>query len=169
MKGAIIALGGPTSRGIADAMGNYFDEVDFLQLREHYVELSRNKVQMRTSEGPMSEYDCLYPRGSYRYSPVLITIAQSLTDKTYIPLRADSFNIGHDKFLTHLALMKHGIKMPNTYISPTIKTAKQLLRKMNYPIIMKFPHGTQGRGVIFSESYASAASIPAHPDLGLLR
>jgi len=88
----VIGLGGPTSRGIARAMESYFDKVDFLQLRDHYVELSREGVQMLTREGELDEYDCLYPRGSYRYAPVLITIASSLSGQTYIPLRADSSN-----------------------------------------------------------------------------
>jgi len=159
MKGAVIGLGGPTSIGIARAMENYFDKVDFLQLRDHYVEISREGIQMLTRKGELEDYDCLYPRGSYRYAPVLITIASSLSGHTYIPLRADSFIVGHDKFLTHLALMKQKIKMPNTFIIPTVKTAKLLLKEINYPIVMKFPHGTQGRGVVFAESYAAAVSV----------
>jgi hypothetical protein len=30
---------------------------------------------------------------------------------------------------------------------------------MNYPITLKFPHGTQGKGVMFADSFASASSM----------
>jgi ribosomal protein S6--L-glutamate ligase len=49
--------------------------------------------------------------------------------------------------------------MPKTYISSTIDSARQLLSSLNYPIIMKFPQGTQGKGVMFADSFSSASSI----------
>ena len=30
---------------------------------------------------------------------------------------------------------------------------------MKYPIVLKFPHGTQGKGVMFAESFAAASSM----------
>lgn len=78
---------------------------------------------------------------------------------TYFPIEASAFTIGHDKLLTQLRLQNHNIPMPRTYLAATIETAKEILEKMNYPIIMKFPQGTQGKGIMFGESYASASSI----------
>lgn len=49
--------------------------------------------------------------------------------------------------------------MPRTYVSSTVPAAKKILEKMNYPVIMKFPHGTGGKGVMFADSYASASSL----------
>ena len=49
--------------------------------------------------------------------------------------------------------------MPQTYVSPNIAEAKYLLKRVNYPIVMKFPHGTQGKGVMFADSESSAASV----------
>lgn len=159
MKGAVISLGSKSSRDILEAMKNYFDEVEPLQLRDLYVELTRTGTQiLHSKEKEISSYDCVYLRGSFRYCTVLVALTTSLWDSTYLPLEPRSFTIGHDKFLTHLSLMKYKVPMPRTYIVPTIETAKRLLKEVNYPIIMKFPHGTQGKGVMFAESYASAAS-----------
>ena len=36
---------------------------------------------------------------------------------------------------------------------------KELLTKVNYPIVMKFPEGTQGKGVMFADSISSASSM----------
>jgi ribosomal protein S6--L-glutamate ligase len=49
--------------------------------------------------------------------------------------------------------------MPKTYVSSTVEASKELLEKVNFPIVMKFPEGTQGKGVMFAESQSSAASL----------
>jgi len=49
--------------------------------------------------------------------------------------------------------------MPKTYIAATIDAAKESLEKINYPIVMKFPQGTQGKGVMFADSFSSASSM----------
>ena len=35
----------------------------------------------------------------------------------------------------------------------------EVLKKVNYPIIMKFPKGTQGKGVMVADSFAGASSL----------
>jgi len=49
--------------------------------------------------------------------------------------------------------------MPMTYYAPKISETKKFLKTLNYPIILKFPSGTHGKGVIFTESFASASSM----------
>ena len=50
--------------------------------------------------------------------------------------------------------------MPKTYLSPTLDYAKSVvLKEVNYPVIMKFPAGTQGKGVMVADSYAAASSM----------
>ena len=39
------------------------------------------------------------------------------------------------------------------------KASKKILEDMNYPVVMKFPSGTQGKGVMFADSFASASSM----------
>ncbi|MBU0614872.1 MAG: RimK family alpha-L-glutamate ligase, partial [Nanoarchaeota archaeon] len=67
--------------------------------------------------------------------------------------------IGHDKLLTHLVLNESKIPMPTTYLASSPESAKSILEKVNYPIIMKLPSGTGGKGVMFAESFAAASSI----------
>ena len=49
--------------------------------------------------------------------------------------------------------------MPSTYFAAKISETKAFLRTLNYPMILKFPSGTHGKGVIFTESYSSASSM----------
>jgi ribosomal protein S6--L-glutamate ligase len=62
--------------------------------------------------------------------------------------------------MTHLFFSSNKVlKMPGTYFAAKISETKQFLKTLNYPIILKFPTGTHGKGVIFTESYTSASSM----------
>jgi ribosomal protein S6--L-glutamate ligase len=76
-----------------------------------------------------------------------------------MPLKPHSFTIGHDKFLTQLHFQHKKIPMPEAYIAATSSAAKKMLKKISYPIMIKVPHGTHGKGVLYAESYASASSM----------
>ena len=76
-----------------------------------------------------------------------------------MPIKPETFTIGHDKLLTHLALQHFSIPMPATYLASSTRAAKKILNEIHYPIVLKFPHGTQGKGVMFAESYAAASSM----------
>ncbi|MBT4804883.1 RimK family alpha-L-glutamate ligase [Candidatus Woesearchaeota archaeon] len=159
MKGAIISLGSKSSQMVADAMKRYFKTVDMIQLKE--IEVSMGKDGGILYQGnPLKDYDCIYVKGSFRYANLLASIANLLEGKVpYMPIAGSAFTIVHNKLLTHLALQQHNIPMPKTYVSSTVEAAKELLDKVNYPIVMKFPEGTQGKGVMFADSKSSAASL----------
>lgn len=159
MKAAIISLGSKSSLMVAEAMKKYFEKVDMIQLKN--VEVSLGKEAGVFYEGkPLDDYDFIYLKGSFRYANLLHSIAAMLENKVpYMPLPANIFTIAHNKLLTQLILQQYNIPMPRTYISPDIEAAKELLKKINYPVVMKFPEGTQGKGVMFADSLASASSL----------
>ena len=159
MKAAIISMGSKSSIITAEAMRKYFDQVDCINLGE--IEVSLGKEQGVFYQGkPLNNYDCVYLKGSFRYAYLLRSIASLLEGKVkYMPLPAQCFTTVHNKLLTHLTLEQHNIPMPKTYVSPTVNTSKELLKRVNYPIVMKFPEGTQGKGVMFADSPSSAASL----------
>ncbi|MFH1770767.1 MAG: RimK family alpha-L-glutamate ligase [archaeon] len=159
MKAAIISLGSKSSKWTAEAMLKHFDEVDTLDLREIEINISGRKSEVLYQGTPIKKYDCIFAKGSFRYAPLLRSITSLLNKETYMPLSASAFTIGHDKLLTHLRLQQHKIPMPTTYLSATTEAAKKILEKVNYPIIMKFPQGTQGKGVLVADSFASASSM----------
>lgn len=159
MKAAIISLGSISSKWTAKAMRNYFDSVDELDIRRIDVNVGEREYVIMYDGQPLKEYDCIFAKGSFRYAGVLQATTIALQDRVYMPIEASAFTEGHDKLLTHLKLQKAKIPMPKTYISATPAAAKTVLQSMNYPIIMKFPKGTHGRGVMFAESYEAAATL----------
>jgi ribosomal protein S6--L-glutamate ligase len=159
MKAALVSLGSKSSKWTFDAMKKYFEEVDDIDLRNVEVDLGAKSPVVLYEGKPFQEYDCMYIKGSFRYIQILTSIAAVLQGKLFMPIEPYAFTVGHDKLQTHLALQQHNIPMPETYISSNPAAAKQLLERLSYPIVMKFPSGTQGKGVMFAESFNSAASM----------
>ena len=159
LRGGVISLGSQSSLMVIEAMKKYFHQVDDIQVKDIEVSLGKEGGVFYQGE-PLPKYDCLLLKGSFRYAHLLRSVASLLEDKTpYMPLASSAFTIVHNKLLTHLTLQQHNIAMPKTYVSSTIDAAKDVLKKVNYPIVMKFPEGTQGKGVMFADSLSSASSM----------
>jgi ribosomal protein S6--L-glutamate ligase len=159
MRAAVMSLGSKTSLMVLEAMQSYFDKVDNIDLRDVEVNLGDSKPHVLYEGKPLPQYSCIYTRGSFRYAPLLRSVTKILHSSCYMPINAETFTIGHDKLLTHLALQNFNIPMPKTYLASSTRAAKKILNEMKYPIVLKFPHGTQGKGVMFAESYAAASSM----------
>lgn len=158
MKAAIISQGSKSSEWTAEAMKKYFKTVDLVNIKDIEVSLGGEGEVLYKGE-PLPEYDCIYAKGSFRYANLLQSITSLLYKNTYMPNQPRTFTIAHNKLLTHIELQRNKIPTPKTYISPTLESARIILKKINYPIVMKFPAGTQGKGVMFADSYASASSL----------
>lgn len=159
LRAAILSLGSESSEWTGEAMKKYFSEVDELDIRKIDINISGRAAEILYEGKPIKDYDCVYIKGSFRYAQLLQTLTSVLERKCFMPISADAFTTAHDKLLTHLELQKHNIPMPKTYVSSTIEAAKKILERIKYPIMMKFPHGTGGKGVMFADSYASASSL----------
>lgn len=160
MKAAIISLQSVSSKWVYEAMAKYFDKVDDINLKEVEINLGDKPRVIQWKGEPLETYDCMYVKGSFRYNALLRSIAALLDlNRTFAPIRPDAYTIAHDKLLTQLRLEKSNVPMPKTYVSSTPQASKKILEIVNYPIIMKFPEGTQGKGVMFADSFAAASSM----------
>ncbi len=158
-KAAVISMGSISSKWIIKAMKKYFEKVDAINIRNLEVNIQSKKYEVLYGGEPIEDYDCIYCRGSYKYADLLRSITHGLGPNVYMPIRPSAFTVGHDKLITHLKLSDAKIPMPTTYLASSTDAAKKLLKKVNYPIIMKFPHGTHGKGVMFADSFESASSM----------
>lgn len=159
MRGALLSMGSESSLMTLEAMKKYFDKVDGIDIRNVEVMLGRNDLSILYNGKKLHKYDGIYAKGSFRYAPLLRALTTYFYSKVYMPIKPNAFTIGHDKLLTHLALQYNKIPMPDTYIVSSIAAAKKILGQISFPIILKFPHGTQGKGVMFADSYAAASSM----------
>lgn len=160
-RAVMISGNSKSSLWTVEAMKKYFDEVDHLYIKHVDINFSGEKAEVLYKGKPLKEYDCLFVKGSFRYAQLLRSISSLFwhNEHMFIPIKPSAFTIAHDKLLTQLILQQKNLPMPRTYLSSTVEAAKDVLSKMTYPIIMKFPQGTQGKGVMFADSFASASSI----------
>jgi ribosomal protein S6--L-glutamate ligase len=159
MKAAIISLGSKSSLMTLEAMKKYFDTVENINIKNMDVTLGGSSISVLYNGEPIGKFNCIYAKGSFRYAPLLRSITTAFYNTTYMPIKPNAFTMAHDKLLTQLALQYHKIPMPDTFVVSSILAAKKILEQVKYPIILKFPHGTQGKGVMFAESFAAASSM----------
>jgi len=155
MKIALMSLGSKSSLMTLEALKKYFDTVEDINIKNVEVTLGSKGLSILYNGKPLKKYDCIYAKGSFRYAPLLRSITTALYGTTYMPIKPNTFTIGHDKLLTHLALQYYKVPMPDTYVISSVDAAKKILKKVKYPIILKFPHGTQGKGVMIADSFCS--------------
>lgn len=159
MRLAVISLGGVSSKNIAKEAEKYFEVVDHVNIKELHVKATPQGLQAVYKSKPLPEYDCIYIRGSFRYSFLQSALSKALWGKAYLPIHPTAFTLGHDKFLTLLEFEKDKIPFPETHMTATTDEAKKILENVTYPIILKIPSGTQGKGVMFADSLSSARSV----------
>jgi ribosomal protein S6--L-glutamate ligase len=159
MNAAIISMGSISSKWVAEALKKYFDEVDLLEIIELEVSLGGRKAEILYQGEPIKHYDCIYAKGSFRYANLLRSITSMFCERCYTPVMEEAFAAGHDKLLTHIKLQKYAVPMPETRVATTAEAAKAILKKMTYPVVIKMPSGTHGKGVMIAESRSSASSM----------
>jgi ribosomal protein S6--L-glutamate ligase len=159
LTAAVISLGSTSSKWTIDEMKKLFDKVDSIKLKEIEINLGSKEIEVLYKGESLPDYDCVYAKGSFRYIPLLSSITALLNERSYMPIVPNAFTTINDKLLTQLELQKGKIPMPITYLSSTADAAKKILEQVNYPIIMKFPQGTHGKGVMFAESFPAASSM----------
>jgi ribosomal protein S6--L-glutamate ligase len=158
MKAALISQGSVSSQWTAEAMRKHFSQVDMLDVKEIEVNLGK-EAEVLYQGRHLGKYDCIYCKGSFRYANVLRAITTLMGEGTFIPVSAGAHTVAHDKVLTHLKLQAAGVPTPRTYLAATIDAGKKILKRMTYPVIMKVPSGTHGKGVMLADSYESASSL----------
>ncbi len=159
IKFGLISLGSKSSKMILEEAEKVFDVADHIDIRKIEIKIDKKTTVLYDGE-PLKNYDCLYMKGSFRYSTLLYGLSEIYKDKCFLPIDSNAHIIGHNKFMTHLFFSSEkNLKMPGTYFAAKISETKAFLKTLNYPMILKFPSGTHGKGVIFTESYTSASSM----------
>ncbi len=159
MKFAIISLTGKSSTQIVEQAKKYFDQADLLDIRNIEIRIDSDQTQVFYDKKPLSAYDCVYVRGSFKYDLLQRSLTKALYHDTYMPIKPESFSLCHNKLLTLLELQKNKISIPTTYFAATSDVAKEIFRDVTYPIIIKVPFGTQGKGVMIADSAEGARSV----------
>ena len=159
MKLCVISLGGKSSLNIVKEAKHYSDKPEHIDLRTLEVHASPEGLKVFSGQRELNGFDCIYIRGSYKYTLLQRAVSKAFYNEAYLPIRPAAFSIAHNKFLTLLELLKNGVNTPKTYFAGTTKAANKILEDVQYPVIMKIPHGTQGKGVMVADSLMAAKTM----------
>lgn len=160
MKLAVIShIRGKGSEAIIKEAKSFFTQADHLDIKKISVHIHKDHLQVHYNNKPLEHYDCIYLRGSYKYALLNQALTRALHDQVYMPLQPQTFTLSHNKLLTLLELQKNHITVPHTHFAATPDVAKDLLREVQYPIILKIPEGGLGRGVMVADSEPAAKSM----------
>lgn len=159
MNLCVISLGGKSSLAIVKEAERYFDSATHLDLRTLEIHASAEGLHVFSDRREVKGYDCIYVRGSFKYTLLQRAISRAFLQEAYLPIKPAAFSVAHNKFLTLLELLKNGVHTPKTYFTATTPAAKKILEEVQYPIVMKIPFGTQGKGVMMADSLMAAKTM----------
>lgn len=157
MRAAIISSGSLSSEWIFKEMEKLFDEVEHIDIKKIDVCVSGKDAGVYYEGEKLKQYDCIYARGSHKYASLLRAI--TILTNCYNPLQSAVYTIAHNKLLTHLKLQEAELPQPTTYLASNAELARNLLKRITYPVVIKVPSGTHGKGVMIADSYESASSM----------
>ncbi len=145
--------------------------IDAAAKRGHYVRVIDHMLcDLIIEEGKSAIYynfqrlddvNAVIPRiGSTATSYGAMVLRQFENMGIFTTLSAEALMQSRNKITSMQMLVKHGIKIPRTGISNNIITKSSMIDQIgNAPYILKLSTGTQGVGVILSETKQNAESV----------
>jgi ribosomal protein S6--L-glutamate ligase len=135
-----------------------FKKVDLVPLIDVKLKVEK-KLEVIWGKNSLEKYDYILPRIDSKRAGIGYPVVRFLDDMDVKkPYPAETIPISHNKFLTLQELVKHGIKVPKTYLTGSKQSAKEIVNKEGLPIILKLLSSYGGHGVMFMESKEAANS-----------
>ena len=80
MKAALISQGSVSSKWNIEKMKKCFEVVDTVDINSIEVKMNTKKLEVLYDGKPLSNYDCIYAKGSFRYAQLLRSITTHFYD-----------------------------------------------------------------------------------------
>ncbi len=161
-----LAILGPTQKFIGYTTKRLIAEAKNAGFNAKYIPLV--SIQLRVDNGlgafyektDMSKFDYVLPRIDSKRAIIGYPVIRFLDDLgVRKPYPAETIHIAHNKFLTLEQLVKHGIKVPETYLTGSKESAMKIIEKQKLPLMIKLLAGFGGKGVMVIESKEAAKSL----------
>jgi len=163
MKLAILGPGpkamGYTTKRLLEEAKKIFKQVDLIPLMN---------IKLKADDG----VDAIYEKKSLKeWDYALLKIDSKRASVGYPVVRflddigvnkqypAETVILAHNKFLTMEQLAKNGIQVPETFLTGSRESAREIIKKQKLPMIMKLLSGFGGQGVIFLDSREAANTV----------
>ncbi|MCX8196578.1 MAG: RimK family alpha-L-glutamate ligase [Acidilobaceae archaeon] len=142
------------------------------------VERAEEELIKRALEELGASYElvrssALFPLGKSSFPPVVLIRNISAANSMYMAAIVESSGsravngsraiaLGHDKLLTYAALIRRGLRVPESWVALDGAELEMFAQELSYPLIDKPPVGSWGRLVSLVKSAEALAAIAAH-------
>lgn len=136
-------------------------EVRVIDPMKCYMDISSSKPIVRYKQGEILEFDAIIPRiGASVTFFATAVLRQFEMQGVYVLNPSLAISRARDKLRAHQLLSRKNIGMPRTGFAASHTSAHDLVESVGgAPIVIKLLEGTQGKGVILSETNKGAESL----------
>jgi len=160
MKLAILGPGkkfiGYTTKRLMEEAKKGFKKVELIPIVNVKLKIYKG-IDAVYGKASMKEWDYILPRIDSKRAEVGYPVFRFLDYMGVSkPYPAEAIIVAHNKFLTLEVLARAGIPVPETYLTGSKSSAKEVVDKEKLPIIIKLLAGFGGQGVMILESKDAA-------------
>jgi len=148
----------PSTQKILDEARQVFDIVDYIPVNHILIDIGKSQ-DLKFDNMTIQKYDYCLPRIDSKRAQHGYHVMRFLDNISMKkPYSAETILVAHNKFMTIETLKKANVPIPRTYLVSSLKTAKQILKRLKYPIVIKIVDSYGGVGVMVFEHSESALS-----------
>lgn len=136
-----------------------FSSVKLVPVIDVKLKINKSGLDAIYEKESLKEFDYILPRIDSKRAVVGYPVMRFLDDMDIKkPYPAETVLIAHNKFLTLEQLIKNNLPVPETYLTGSKASAKEILKKEKLPVIIKLLSSFGGQGVMIMESKEAAES-----------
>ncbi|NIO20196.1 MAG: RimK family alpha-L-glutamate ligase [Candidatus Aenigmarchaeota archaeon] len=151
---------GYSTKRILEEARKDFKNVKLIPAIDVRLKTDRKGLHAFHEKDALEGYEYILPRIDSKRAQVGYPIMRFLDHlgvrKPYV---AETVIIAHNKFITLEQLAKHGIPIPETYLTSSRESANKVMEKMKLPAVIKLLSGFGGEGVLMIDSKEAFKSI----------
>jgi len=151
---------GYSTKRIMEEARKDFRNVKLIPAIQVRLKTDRKGLHAFYDKEDLSLYDYILPRIDSKRAQVGYPIMRFLDHlgvrKPYV---SETILIAHNKFITLEQLAKHGIPIPDTYLTSSRESANRIMERMKPPAVIKLLGGFGGEGVLMVDSKEAFKSI----------
>ncbi|MGB0681175.1 MAG: 30S ribosomal protein S6--L-glutamate ligase [Magnetovibrionaceae bacterium] len=150
-----------SSRRLLEAAEARNHMVELIHTTRCYINITSHRPEVHLNGKSLEGFDVVIPRiGASITSYGMAVVRQFEAMGVYSPNSASAIGAARDKLFSHQILARAGIGMPNTGFANTTKATDELIRFVGgAPLVIKLLEGTQGKGVVLTETKKAAESV----------
>ena len=161
-----LAILGPRMKSVSESTKRMISEARSSGFKVEYIPLvniklkAGKKLEILHGKTDVSKFDYILPRIDSKRAIIGYPIIRFLDNlDVRKPYPAETIHIAHNKFLTLEQLVKHGVRVPETYLTGSKESAMKIIDKQKLPMMIKLLSGFGGKGVMVMESKEAAKSV----------